>query len=143
VFALGEPERHHLSGLEVVGGSELRVLVLALPDRPESQDGDLFGVPVGEAVEAEDLRQRRVAGAVPALVGVRLPIAPRVRTGELRRREERREELLALDELDEVGGPLRLQVVVEDALLALARTLAGRRSSDRRAGRRYSSGAFS
>ena len=43
-----------------------------------------------------------------------------VSVGELRRGEERREQLLALDELDEVGGPLRGQVVVEDALLALA-----------------------
>ena len=111
MFAFGEPEGHHLPGLEVVGGPELGVLVLALPDRTESEDGDLFRVPVRQPVEAEDLGERRVAGPVPALVGIAV--------GELRRRQERGEELLALDELDEVGGPLRLQVVVEDAFLAL------------------------
>ena len=112
VLALGQPERHHLAGVEVVGGLEFGVLVLALPDRPETEDGDLLGVPVGEPVEAEDLGERGVARGVPALV--------RIAVGELRRREERREQLLPLDEIDEVGGPLRREVVVEDALLALA-----------------------
>ena len=79
---------------------------------PRPEDGDLPGVPVGEPVEAEDLGERGVAGGVPALV--------RVAVGELRRRQERGEQLLPLDELDEVGGPLRRQVVVEEALLALA-----------------------
>ena len=111
MLALGEPERHHLARLEVVGGLEFGVLVLALPDGAEPEDGDLLGVPVGQPVEPEDLRQRGVAGGVPPLV--------RVAARELRRRQERREQLLALDEVDELGGPLHLQVVVEQAFLAL------------------------
>ena len=112
MFALGQPEGHHLSGVQVIGRLELGVLVLALPDRPETQDGDLLGVPVGQPVEPEDLGERGVACGIPALVGVSV--------GVLRRGEERREQLLPLDELDEVRGPLRGQVIVENALLALA-----------------------
>ena len=121
VFALGQPEGHHLSGLQVIGGLELGVLVLALPDRSETQDGDLLGVPVGQPVEPEDLGERGVARGVPALVRVGASVlgAPLVR-GELRRSEERREQLLPLDELDEIRGPLRGKVIVQDALLALA-----------------------
>lgn len=112
MFALGQTERHHLTRVEVVGGPQLRVLVLALPHRSQTEDGDLLGVPVGQPVEAEDLGKGGVARAVPPLVGVP--------GGELRRRQERRKQLLPLDELDEVGGPLSPEVVVEDAFLALA-----------------------
>ena len=110
--ALGQSERHHFPGVQVVGGLQLGVLVLALPDGSQPEDGDLLGVPVRQPVEPEDLREGGVARGIPALV--------RIARGELRGREERREQLLALDEVDEIGGPLRGQIVVEDALLALA-----------------------
>ena len=109
---LGQGEGHHPAVLELPGDPPLGDLVVAGPDRPEAEDGDLLGIPVGQAVEAEDLAQGGVAGCVPALVRVVVGI----RGGG----EEGREQFRLLHEVDEVCRPLGFEVVVEDAVLALA-----------------------
>src|SRR5438093_699487 len=74
-----------------------RAVVVALPDRAEAEDRDLPGVPIGQAVEAEDLVEDRVARGVPALVGIA--------AGVTRGCQQRRERALAREKLDEVGVP--------------------------------------
>ncbi len=107
VAALGEPERHHVALGQQLGGPRPDGLVLALPDRAEAQDGDLPGVPVAEAVEAEDLVQLGDPGGVPALV--------RVGRG---RRQELGEQAFLGGEFEEVGVPAAIDVGVDQRLLA-------------------------
>nr|BFE73348.1 hypothetical protein GCM10020092_066490 [Actinoplanes digitatis] len=108
VAALGEPERHDVP----VGEQPRRVCpgdrVGALPDRAEAEDGDLPGVPVAEAVEAEDLAQGRVAGGVPPLGGF-------VAVG--RRGQERREQAFLGGEVQEVAVPGPVDVAAQELLL--------------------------
>ena len=111
VVALGQRERHHLTVVEVGGGLALGDLVVALPDRAETQDGHLLGVPVRQPVEPEDLRQRRVARRVPALV--------RITVGISGRGQERREQLFLADELEELRGPHRTAILGQQLRLAL------------------------
>ena len=81
------------------GGPGARLGVRALPHRAEAEDGDLPGVPVVQAVEAEDLIEGRIAGGVPALVLI---------TGGIGgRREESGEQALLGGELQEVRIPER------------------------------------
>ena len=68
VGLLGQAEREHLALGEEFGGAGAGGGVVALPDRAEAEDGDLPGVPVVEAVEAEDLVEGGDPGGVPALV---------------------------------------------------------------------------
>jgi hypothetical protein len=84
-------------------------LVGALPDRPEAEDGHLPGVPVAEAVEAEDLAEGGVARGVPSLRGIIAAVG--------RGRQECREEALLRDELQKVSVPGAVDVVVDERLL--------------------------
>ena len=96
--------------LEQLGGAAARGGVVALPDRAEPEDRDLPRVPVRQAVEAGDLAERADARGVPALVRV----AGRLGGG----RQQRREDALALDELEEVGVPGALVIVLLERRLA-------------------------
>ncbi len=110
VAALGEPEGHHVALGQQPCGACPKGLVLALPDRPETEDGDLPGVPVAEPVEAEDLVQLGDPGGVPAL---------RTVTGALGgRRQEGREQPLLGGELEEVAVPGTIDVALDQRLLA-------------------------
>ena len=119
VLLLGEAEREDRAVLEQLGGAPPGGRVVALPDRAEPEDRDLPRVPVGEPVEAGDLAERADAGGVPALV--------RVAAGLGGRSQQRREDALALDELQEVGVPGALVVVLLERRLA-----AGLEEVDRR-----------
>ena len=110
VLLLGEAEREDRAVLQQLGGAAPGGGVVALPDRAEPENRDLPRVPVGEAVEAGDLAERADAGGVPALVGV----AGRFRGGG----QQGREDALALDELQEVGVPGALVVVLLERRLA-------------------------
>ena len=110
VLTLGKPECHHAARFELGGGAFLGLDVVALPDRPEAQDGDLLGVPVGQAVEPEDLAQRGIARGVPPLV--------RIARAVFRRGEEGREDPFSLDQVEEVRHPRRLEVVGKQLRLA-------------------------
>ena len=108
VGLLGQAEREHLALRRAAraawraGGG-----VVALPDRAEAEDGDLPGVPVVEAVEAEDLAEGGDPGGVPALV--RLPPASDGRG------QEGREQALLGGEVEEVGVPGAVAVVLDRA----------------------------
>ena len=110
VLLLGEAEREDRAVLEQLGGAAACGRVVALPDRAEPEDRDLPRVPVRQAVEAGDLAERADARGVPALVRV----AGRFRRG----RQQRREDALALDELQEVGVPGALVIVLLERRLA-------------------------
>ena len=110
VLALRQPEREHRTVLEPLRRAAAGCGVLALPDRPQTQDGDLPGVPVVQAVKGQDLTERRDPAGVPALVGVAVRLA--------RRRAHRREQPLLGDELQEVAVPAALAVVLEQLFLA-------------------------
>ena len=107
---LGEPEGEDRAVVEQLGGPPPGRPVLALPDRPEAEDRDLPRVPVDEPVEGGDLVEGADAARVPPLAG----IAPRL----ARRRQEGREHPLALLEVEEVGVPDPLVVVLLQHLLA-------------------------
>src|SRR5207249_10866636 len=79
--------------------------------RTEAEDRDLPGVPVRQAVEAQDLVEDRVARGVPASVGIA--------AGVTRGCQQRRERALAREELDEVGVPRVAERLGEEARLAL------------------------
>ncbi len=72
----------------------------------EVEDGHLPGVPVAQPVESQDLVELAIAPRVPTAVGCA------VQGG----REQRGEQALALDELEEVGVPGTVVVVLLDAL---------------------------
>ena len=110
MLLLGEAEREDRAVLEQLGGAAARGGVVALPDRAEPENRDLPRVPVRQAVEAGDLAERADARGVPALVRV----AGRFRRG----RQQRREDALALDELQEVGVPGALVIVLLERRLA-------------------------
>ncbi len=92
-----------------VGGLLPHLLVRAHPERPEAEDRDLPRVPVAEAVEAEDLVDVAVAERVPPGVGA----------AQLRGGEEVGEDLLPLHEVEEVGVPDPVEVVLAELPLSL------------------------
>ena len=110
VLPLGEAEAEDPAVLQVLGGLLLHFLVPAHPDRAQAQDRHLPGVPVRQAVEGEDLVHLAVAPRVPAAVCVAV----------LRGREQGREDLVVLQELDEIIVPDAPLIIGLDALLALA-----------------------
>ena len=83
---------------------------LLIQTGPRPEDRYLPGVPVGQAVEGEDLVHLAVAPGVPATVGVAV----------LRRREQGGEYLVVLQELDEVIVPDAPLIIRFDTLFALA-----------------------
>ena len=116
---LGEAEREDRAVVEQLGRAAPGGGVLALPDRAEPEDRDLPRVPVRQPVEAGDLAERGDASGVPALV--------RVAAGLGRGGQHRREDALALHELQEVGVPGALVVMLLERRLA-----AGLEELDRR-----------
>jgi hypothetical protein len=110
VLPLGEAEAEDPPVLQVPGGLLLHLLVSAHPDGPEAEDRNLPGVPVRKAVEGEDLVELAVAPRVPAAVGVAV----------FRGRQQRGEDLVVLEELDEIVVPDAPLVVFLDPPLALA-----------------------
>jgi hypothetical protein len=94
--------------LQELGRLLLERLVLTHPDRAEAENGNLERVPVVQAVERQDLIELADAPGVPARIGGAVA----------RRRADRREDLLALDEFEEVGVPDVLAVVVLELALA-------------------------
>jgi hypothetical protein len=110
VLLLREAEREDRPVLEQLGGATARRRVLALPDRAEPEDRDLPRVPVRESVEPCDLAERGDAGRIPPLV--------RITAGLGRWGQHRREDALALDELQEVGIPGALVIVLLERDLA-------------------------
>ena len=66
MLPLGEAEGEYAALLEHASHFDLEGFVGAHPDRAEAEDGDLPGVPVVQAVEAEDLVELAVAPGVPA-----------------------------------------------------------------------------
>ena len=66
VRLLRQSEREHTAVLKDLRRARLRRLVVALPDRAETQDGDLPCVPVTEAVERQHLAEGADTGGVPA-----------------------------------------------------------------------------
>ena len=111
VVTLGQAEGEDRPLVEQLGRARLRGCVGALPDRAEAEDRDLPGVPVGQAVEAKDLVEDRVARGVPALVGIAAAVT--------RWCQERRERALAREKLDEVGVPRVAERLGDEAHLAL------------------------
>ena len=84
-------------------------LVAAHPDGPQAEHADLPGVPVGEAVEAQDLGELADAPGVPTAVGGAVA----------RRGAHGGEEALLPGELQEVAVPHRRPVVLLHLLQAL------------------------
>ncbi len=109
VLLLRQPEGEDAALLQKAGRLPLDLLVAAHPDRPEPEDRHLPGVPVGQAVEAEDLVELAVAPGVPAAAFAAV----------LGRCQAGREELLLLCELEEVLVPDSLVVVLFDLSQAL------------------------
>ncbi len=68
VRPLRKPEGEDVAVMQQVCGAALERFVPAHPDRTQSEDGHLPGVPVGQAVEAEDLIELAVAPGIPAAV---------------------------------------------------------------------------
>ena len=101
VGALGEPEREDPAVLEQARRALLDRLVAAHPDRSEPEHRDLPGVPVGEAVEAEDLGELAVAPGVPAAIGAAVAGG----------REQGREDPVRFHELEEIGVPDPIAIV--------------------------------
>jgi hypothetical protein len=104
VLPLGEAEGEDSARLEKLRRLPLDLLVIAHPDRPEAQDSDLPGIPVGKAVEAENLIELAVAPGVPAAVVAAV-------LGWCQKREE---ESLLLHEIEEVLIPDALVIVALD-----------------------------
>ena len=104
VLLLGQPEGEDAPLLQQASGVALDLLVAAHPDRPEAEDRHLPGVPVGQAVEAEDLVEFAVAPGVPAA-----SLAALVWRGE-----EGGEEPAILHEVEEVPVPDPFVIVVLD-----------------------------
>ena len=109
VGALGEPECEDPALLEQARRALLDRLVAAHPDRPQPEHGDLPGVPVGEAVEAEDLGELAVATGIPAAIGAAV-------AGW---REQGREDPLRFHELEEIGIPDPIAIVLLEAAFPL------------------------
>jgi hypothetical protein len=105
VLLLRQPERAHPAGVQRRRGPRPGSVVVALPHRAETKDGDLPRVPVLQAVEAEDLRHRGIPAGVPPLV--------RVASGVPAWSEEGGEHVLFRHELQEVGV-VHLGVVIAD-----------------------------
>ena len=87
----------------------LDFLVVAHPDGTESEDRDLPGVPIGEAIEAENLGEFAIPPGIPA----------RIRSAVARRRQGRGEEFLLLHELEEIRVPGLFAVVALERSLPL------------------------
>jgi len=64
VFLFGKPEGKDAPLPQEAGGPFLHFFIVAHPDRPEAQDGDLPGVPVVEGVKGQDLVELAVAPGV-------------------------------------------------------------------------------
>ncbi len=109
VALLGQAEGEDLALGQQVRGPAACGVVLTLPDRTETEDGHLPGVPVVEAVEAEDLVQGGDPGGVPALLR---PFAGGSRG------EERGEQALLGGEGEEVTEPGPRAVVLDQTALA-------------------------
>ena len=121
VRLLGEPEGEDRTVWSSSSAARRRAASLSrLPDRSEPEDRDLPRVPVDEPVEGGDLVERADPLRVPALLGAAVRVA--------RRRQQGCEDPLALDELEEVGVPGVLAVVLlEHRLAALLEELDRRR----------------
>lgn len=110
VRLLGQAEGEHLALVEELGGAVAGGCVVALPDRAEAEDGHLPGVPVVQAVEAEDLVERGDARGVPSLVRLS-------RSGGGGGRQEGGEQVLLRGEGEEVTEPGACAVVLDQLSL--------------------------
>ncbi len=109
VRALREPKGEHGPLLEQLRGPALEAFVLAHPDRPQAQDGDLPGVPVGQPVKTQNLVEFAVAPGVPAAAGVAV-----ARWGQ-----QGGEKFLLPDKVEEIGVPGAGVIVFFDLFQAL------------------------
>ena len=113
---LRETESENAAVFEGARGALLDRFVAAHPDRAEPENRHLPGVPVLEAVEAEDLGELADPPGVPA--GVRGTVAGR--------RAHRREDPLARHEVEEVPVPAaRVVVLLQPALSLLLEEVDG------------------
>ena len=103
VLLLGKAEGEDGALFQELGRLVLGLVVGAQEDGAQAQGAHLEGVPVGEAVEAEDLGEVGDARGVPARRGV----------AEARGGEELRHDLVFLHEIEELGVPLaRVKVIL-------------------------------
>ena len=107
--ALRQAKRKHLALLEQLRRPALESFVRALPNRAETQDGHLPGVPVAQPVKGQNLVELAIAPRVPAAVGVAVA----------RGCQEVVESLVLFLKLDKVGVPDSLAVVGLELALAL------------------------
>src|SRR5829696_9122481 len=110
MFALRQPEREHRTIVEPLGRTSAGPAIVALPDRPQAEDGDLPGIPVVHAVEGQDLAERRDPAGIPALVAIAVRLA--------RLRAHLREQTLLGDKPQEVCVPDTLAVIPKKRFLA-------------------------
>ena len=122
MLPFGEAEGEDRAGIQQGRSALLCRGVVALPDRPQAENGDLPDVPVLPAVEAEDVAHHRDAAGIPALVWISAALG--------RRREQRGEHPLPFQELDEVCIPDPFAVLFEKNALAALLEEGDRRFED-------------
>ena len=107
---LGQSECRNASGSQSGSCSRPCRLVVALPHRPETEDGHLPRVPVVESVEAEDLGQRGDTAGIPALVGVTAAVAGG--------RQKCGEQTFLRREIEEIGVEDLVVIVGQESVLS-------------------------
>ena len=109
MITLGQSEGKDRTVAQQFGGPLLHLFILRHPDRAQTQDRNLPGVPVGQAVETEDFVEAGYPVSVPSLGAVAVA----------GRGEQGRKNLLLFHEFQEIGVPDPLLVVFLDAGLPL------------------------